>query len=169
MKVFQVENNMCFWDATEQFPTLESTIGKFPPEIVFVEAPDYVHEGWLYIDGKFIRPSNKSSAKFLDENGLNLFKQHMDQQYSSGLLFQITILKNVWENNQATVLDARVLASQEYVYFTSVTKENRNEYLFSGVHPEDVTTQGEMSFASTSIPANDLLIDVLRLKVKNNG
>lgn len=169
MKIFQVENDICFWDATEQFPTLESTIGKFPPEVTFVEAPDYVYEGWLYINGQFIRPSNKSSAKFLDEKGLNLFKRHMDQQYSSGLSFQITIPKNAWQNNQATVLDTRALASQEYVYFTSVVKNNRNEYLFSGVHPEDVTTQGEMSFTSKSTPANNLTIDILRLKVKDNG
>lgn len=45
MKVFQIEANICYWDATHQFPTVESTIGYFPPDLLFVEAPDYVFEG----------------------------------------------------------------------------------------------------------------------------
>lgn len=56
MKVFQIEANVCYWDATRQFPSVESTIGFFPPELLFVEAPDYVFEGWGYVDGEFIEP-----------------------------------------------------------------------------------------------------------------
>lgn len=57
MKVFQIEANVCYWDATRQFPTKESTIGYFPPELLFVEAPDHVFEGWGYVDGNFIKPT----------------------------------------------------------------------------------------------------------------
>lgn len=57
MKVFQIENNICYWDATRQFPSVESTVGCFPPDLLFVEAPDNVFEGWGYIDGEFIQPT----------------------------------------------------------------------------------------------------------------
>lgn len=62
MKVFQIEANVCYWDATRQFPTVESTVGYFPPELLFVEAPDYVFEGWGYDalqtgDDRFIKPT----------------------------------------------------------------------------------------------------------------
>ncbi len=67
MKIFQIFNSrntietFCHWDATRKFPTIESTIGKFPPDVLFVEAPDYVFEGWGYDptkegDERFIQP-----------------------------------------------------------------------------------------------------------------
>lgn len=62
MKIFQIHENLCFWDATEDFPTLESTVGRFPYDVVFVEAPDKVFVGWEYDESKtgderFIQPT----------------------------------------------------------------------------------------------------------------
>lgn len=61
MKVFHVISGFCHWDATAQFPCLDATIGCFPPSDLFVEAPDYVFEGWGYDydqegDERFIQP-----------------------------------------------------------------------------------------------------------------
>ncbi len=61
MKVIQVLNGFCHWDATTRHPTLESTVGKYAPNIVFVEAPDYVFESWGFDetqegDARFIQP-----------------------------------------------------------------------------------------------------------------
>lgn len=39
------------------FPSVESTIGYFPKNLLFVEAPDYVFEGWGYVDNEFITPT----------------------------------------------------------------------------------------------------------------
>lgn len=74
MKVFQVLNGICFWDGTEQFPALESTEGKFAPDILFVEAPDYVFEGWGYDpeetgDNRFIKPTPPEGWLYDDETG----------------------------------------------------------------------------------------------------
>lgn len=69
MKVFQIEANFCHWDATNQFPTKESTVGYFPPEVLFVEAPDYVFEGWGYIDGEFIKPTPPEGWIYDEETG----------------------------------------------------------------------------------------------------
>ena len=61
MKVFQIENGICYWDATRQFPTVEATVGMFPPALIFVGAPDYVYEGWGFDpdrsgDERFVPP-----------------------------------------------------------------------------------------------------------------
>ena len=62
MKIFQVFMGFCHWDATRTHPTLESTEGLYAPDIVFVEAPDYVFEGWGYDedaegDARFVQPT----------------------------------------------------------------------------------------------------------------
>lgn len=68
MKIFQIFNShgddllFCHYDLTRQFPTLESTAGKFAPNIIIVEAPDYVFEGWGFdksTEGgeRFIKPT----------------------------------------------------------------------------------------------------------------
>jgi hypothetical protein len=61
MKIIQILNSFCHWDATPQFPTLQDTEGRFASNIIFVEAPDYVFEGWGYDetaegDARFIQP-----------------------------------------------------------------------------------------------------------------
>ena len=73
-KVFQIMSGLCHWDATHQFPTLESTKGRFAPNIVFVEAPDYVFEGWGFdeqADGeeRFIKPEAPDGWVYDDETG----------------------------------------------------------------------------------------------------
>lgn len=62
MKVFQIVDCFCHWDATPEYPTLADTKGVFAPDILFVEAPDYVHEGWGFDetaigDARFIQPT----------------------------------------------------------------------------------------------------------------
>lgn len=52
MKIFQIENGFVHWDATPVVPDLDWAASHYAPNIVFVEAPDYVHEGWIYDDTK---------------------------------------------------------------------------------------------------------------------
>lgn len=78
MKIFQIfafpgtENYLCHWDATSKFPTLESTVGRFAPDILFAEAPDYVFEGWGFDmtaegDDRFMRPPLPQPESWTDE------------------------------------------------------------------------------------------------------
>lgn len=74
MKVFQIVNDICHHDATKQFPSVIYTIGKFPPDVLFVEAPDYVFEGWGYDstkdgDERFIQPTPPDGWLYDSENG----------------------------------------------------------------------------------------------------
>lgn len=67
MKIFQIENNICFYDATRVHQTLESTVGCYPSNVLFVEAPDNVFEGWGYLNGEFIKPTPPEGWLY-DEN-----------------------------------------------------------------------------------------------------
>ena len=67
MKIFQILNGFCHWDATRKFPTLESLAGRFPPTDIFVEAPDHVFEGWGYADGEFVQPPLPEPSEWTDE------------------------------------------------------------------------------------------------------
>lgn len=74
MKIFQIVSNVCYWDATAVHPTLADTVGKYPSDIVFVEAPDYVFEGWGYDSTKvgydrFIQPTPPEGWKYNTETG----------------------------------------------------------------------------------------------------
>ena len=46
MKVFQIVDGKCNWFT--EYQSVAETIGKYPSDCLFVEAPDYVHEGWGY-------------------------------------------------------------------------------------------------------------------------
>lgn len=62
MKVFLIVNGFCHWDASSVLPCAQAAAGKFPATDLFVEAPDFVHEGWGYDpeqegDARFIQPA----------------------------------------------------------------------------------------------------------------
>lgn len=74
MKIFQIVNNICHYDATQIHPTLASTVGKYPNNITFVETPDYVFEGWGYDSGRmdesrFVRPTPPDGWDYDDTTG----------------------------------------------------------------------------------------------------
>lgn len=74
MKVFQILSGVCYYDATPMHPTLESTLGCYTPDIVFVEAPAYVFEGWGYDetktgDARFTQPIPPDGWRYDPETG----------------------------------------------------------------------------------------------------
>lgn len=74
MKIFQILDGICYYDATPVHPTLADTVGKYPPSVIFVEAPDYVFEHWGYDetktgDERFIKPTPPEGWYYDDENG----------------------------------------------------------------------------------------------------
>lgn len=74
MKIMQIVGRFCHWDATKQVPTLAEARVRFAPDMVFVEAPDYVFPGWGYDasadgDARFIRPEVPVGWKYDDDTG----------------------------------------------------------------------------------------------------
>ena len=59
---------------TSKFPTVAATVGRFPPSVLFVEAPDYVREGWGYDaskegDERFLQPQPPEGWLYDVESG----------------------------------------------------------------------------------------------------
>lgn len=74
MKIFQILDGWCHHDCSREFANIEATVGKFHPSIVFVEAPDYVFEGWAFNadaegDARFIKPEPPEGWLYDDATG----------------------------------------------------------------------------------------------------
>lgn len=83
MKIVQIIGNRVHWDATPVHPTWESLDGKYAPNIIFVQAPDYVFEGWGFDwtktgNDRFVMPEvpegfeyDPATGTFYDPNDIN--------------------------------------------------------------------------------------------------
>lgn len=74
MKIFQIISALCWWDATATVHSLDEAKEMFPPDCLFVEAPDYVFEGWGYDehekgDARFIRPEVPDGYEYDEGTG----------------------------------------------------------------------------------------------------
>ena len=73
MKVFQILDRFCHWDATNMAATAADAAKRYPG-LEFVEAPDFVFEGWGYAvnregDERFIRPTPPEGYSYDEETG----------------------------------------------------------------------------------------------------
>lgn len=73
MKVFEVRSNFMF-SHYAQYATVEEARQYYADNIIFVEAPDYVFEGWGYDpdetgDARFIKPTPPEGWLYDDETG----------------------------------------------------------------------------------------------------
>ena len=94
MKIFQIVENLCHYDATAVHPTLADTEGKYPPDVLFVEAPDYVFEGWGYEDTqegdeRFIKPTPPDGWLYDDATGI-FYPKDGEKPKPSGDISELT-------------------------------------------------------------------------------
>lgn len=85
MKVFQILHDHCHWQTP--FSSLAETVGKFPPDCLFVEAPDYVNEQWGFDetqigDDRFIKPEAPEGWVYDDESGQFYPEDMLEQRLS---------------------------------------------------------------------------------------
>lgn len=74
MKIVQIIGGSVHWDASGTVSSLEMAAKLYAPNIVFVEAPDYVFEGWGYDalasgDARFIKPEAPDGWLYDDATG----------------------------------------------------------------------------------------------------
>lgn len=74
MKVFQILNGFCHWDASPLYQTAEEASNHYAPDMVFVNAPDNVRESWGYDetkegDERFIRPTPPEGWEYDEDTG----------------------------------------------------------------------------------------------------
>ena len=74
MKVFQIHKGFCYYDATSRYRSAAEASKHYTPDILFVDAPDYVFQGWGYNptaegDARFIQPTPPDGWKYDPETG----------------------------------------------------------------------------------------------------
>jgi hypothetical protein len=73
VKIMQIFQRFCHWDATASVGDIDTARQRFPG-LLFVEAPDYVFEGWGYDDNlsgdaRFIKPVPPDGFLYDDASG----------------------------------------------------------------------------------------------------
>jgi hypothetical protein len=68
MQIFQIFAGVAHYK-TKYTSLSEILPGTFPPDVLFVEAPDNVREGWGYINGEFVRPTPPEGWLYDDATG----------------------------------------------------------------------------------------------------
>lgn len=97
MKIFQILNGLCHWDATKVCPNIETTREKFPPTDIFVEAPDYVFEGWGFNafkegDERFVKPEPPEGWLYDDKTG-TFYPEYDDPPLVPDPMYHIKTIK----------------------------------------------------------------------------
>lgn len=76
-KIFQIENGKCHWDASSVVETVYLATQRFSPACLFVEAPGYVQEGWIY------DPTKKGNERFIKPIE-EIVEENSDDEISEG-------------------------------------------------------------------------------------
>lgn len=74
MKVFQIVKGFCYYDATKLYRNAAEAAKHYTPDDLFVDAPDYVFEGWGYDetqegDARFIQPTPPEGWEYDPDTG----------------------------------------------------------------------------------------------------
>lgn len=82
MAIFQIVNGKCHWRTP--FASLDEVKDRFPPDCLFVDAPDYVNEQWGYDeteigDDRFIKPVPPEGWVYDDESGQMMPEDMLEQ------------------------------------------------------------------------------------------
>ena len=82
MAIFQIVNGKCHWRTP--FTSLDEVKDRFPPDCLFVDAPDYVNEQWGYDeteigDDRFIKPVPPEGWVYDDETGQMMPEDMLEQ------------------------------------------------------------------------------------------
>lgn len=79
--------------------------------------------------------------------------------------FEVTLSASGWVENSQTVSNDYFL-SDGYCYFIDPVKESESDYVTFGIEPEDVTSNGSMTFTCDEVPDAELTVDIVRLEVQ---
>lgn len=103
--------------------------------------------------------------QLLDIDGLIRYTDNIKAEFMSGIMFEISITADQWNDNLCVVFDEKFLSSNKYAYLVVPVEDSRKVYLESDVRALDVEIDGYMPFKCSDIPTETLRVNVLRLKL----
>ena len=140
MKIFQILHGRCHWQTP--FKSLAETEGRFPPDCLFVEAPDYVNEQWGFDeteigDDRFIKPVPPEGFVYDDKTG---------QMYPVEMLETLLEESKNAKQNENNAKLAKFLADNPMQWtdgkYYGVTMEDQNEIAMNILSYEMATQAG---------------------------
>lgn len=154
-------------DTISETDSIVSAMGKLQkqitdsiPPILGTGAPTTSTSG--VIGQEYINQSNGDKYHLVSiQDGNYNWQRH---PYVS-LEFTVTLSSSGWAENSQTVSNDYFL-SDGYCYFVIPSKENEIDYVTSGVEPEDVTSNGSMTFICSEVPDTELTVTIVRLEVQ---
>jgi hypothetical protein len=121
VKIMQIFQRFCHWDATASVGDIDTARQRFPG-LLFVEAPDYVFEGWGFDpsaegDARFIKPTPREGWLYDEKTG-TMYRAEDLKPSESKTAAQLTA-----ENAalQETVTDLELALCDMYETLLSVT------------------------------------------------
>ena len=81
----------------------------------------------------------------------------------------VTLLAENWNDNKQTVSDEKFLADSHYCYLACVDAENDQAYSGAGIAPDNIVVTGELTFKCTTIPKENITVDIIRLEVETDN
>lgn len=77
----------------------------------------------------------------------------------------VTLSSDGWSENSQTVSNDYFL-SDGYFYLAIPSKDSTSDYAAFGIEPEDVTSNGSMTFTCDEVPDIELTVNIVRLEVQ---
>lgn len=161
-------------DATqvEEADTLLQAIGKLQAQIngfihplTGTSAPTEETEGKVGQD--YINTSNGDKYRMIAVDG----DSYVWQKYGTTSVenFTITIPVSAWDEGTCTITDSRIRSGDEYTYLVGPADTSYTAYNESGIHADDVTTEGGMTFHASETPTVEISVDICKMDGSTNG
>lgn len=150
MAIFQIVNGKCHWRTP--FTSLDEVKDRFPPDCLFVDAPDYVNEQWGYDeteigDDRFIKPVPPEGWVYDDETGQmmpeDMLERALEETKAAKQNENNSIFASWLEEHPMTWTDGKVygvtLADQQEISLNLVSYQlavTAAVELYKSEHPE---------------------------------
>lgn len=86
-----------------------------------------------------------------------------------GVSFDLILPANGWTDGRITMTDSRLIAAATHKYLVDVYDTCRDEYIACNIRAEDITSTGSITFQNETDPTSDLLVNIIRLELAENG
>lgn len=114
-----------------------------------------------YARSDHVHPKDTSKA---DVSDLNDLSDDVTAYKAKFAAFTVTLDKDEWEDGELTITDAKFITSG-YAYIVTPSPSSIEDWADGEIYADDVTTDEEMTFHCGEVPADDIVVNVVRIPV----